>query len=320
MSAAPKVSIGVPTRNRCCYLQATVASALAQTYGNLEIVISDNYSSDDTRQYLSSIQDARVRIIFQNSDIGMVGNFNAVLNGASGEFFLLLSDDDLLEPTAIEKLMRPFLEEREGHASSTIGLSWCPCMNIDAEGRDLWQVRSGPAMESAIDLIQGLMSGGRGNVLSGTLIRTADGRSVGGYDNNRYGAVCDTANWGLVALHYDDVACVDEPLLRYRMHASSGTGRANCREWQRWARNMHEDFMAVLRKRGDERGVRRLEPLRANLLAQITVTVLMRYLGQPGWKELFAREIWAGRRFMFTPFVAKRLVKDGWKLLRLKKA
>ena len=83
---------------------------------------------------------------------------------------------------------------------------------------------------------------------------------------------------------------------------------------------MHEAFLSVLRERDDQEGERRLLRLRNNLLAQLTVEVLMRYLGKPGWKRLFAREIWAARSFMFTPFVAKRLAKDGWKLLRLKKA
>jgi glycosyltransferase involved in cell wall biosynthesis len=317
---AGKVTIGIPSRNRLDYLTAAMASVLLQTYQNLEVIVSDDESTDGTWEYLTAIKDPRVRAIRQKSKLGMVPNFNAVLELATGELFMLLSDDDLLEPTAIEKLSAPFWEGCGGHAASTIGLSWCPYINIDAGGRDLWKSRSGPAVESPAELIAGLFSGRRGIIVSGVLVRTADVRSVGGYNNDRHGTCCDAGNWGQSALHYDHVVCVQEWLMRYRMHSSSITGTANCRQWQEWVSNMHQDFMAVLRKRGDERGVQLLEPLRPNLLAQITVTVLMRYLGQPGWKQFFAREIWAGRSFMFTPFVARRLAKDGWKLLRLKKA
>jgi len=320
VNSLPKVTIGIPTRNRRTYLMESIASALGQTYENVEVVISDNNSSDDTWEHLSSLKDSRIHAIHQGSDTGMVGNFNAVLNAATGDLFLLLSDDDLLDPTAIEKLSLPFRMPTQGQDPSTIGMSWCGSINIDAEGRDLWQTRSGPPMESPVDLLEGLFSGGRGTLFSGTLIRTSDVKSVGGYNNERFGVVCDTANWGQVALRYEYIVCVREPLLRYRVHSSSGTGTAVCQQWQGWGRAMHDSFLSVLRERGDQAGVRRLIRLRNNLLAQLTVTVLMRCIGKPGWKRLFAREIWAGRSFMFTPFVAKRLAKDGWKLLRLKKA
>jgi glycosyltransferase involved in cell wall biosynthesis len=296
----------------------SIASALGQTYENVEVVISDNNSADDTWEHLSSLKDSRIHAIHQGSDAGMAGNFNAVLNAATGDLFLLLSDDDLLDPTAIEKLSLPLRMPTQGQDPSTIGMSWCPCINIDAEGRDLWQTRSGPPMESPVDLLEGVFSGTRGTQFSGTLIRTSDAKAVGGYDGERYGVLCDTANWGQVALRYERVVCVREPLMRYRVHSGGGTGDAACRQWQTWVRSQHETLMSVLRERGDQAGVRRLQRTLDNLLAQITVTVLMRYLGKPGWKRLFAREIWAARSFMFTPFVARRLAKDGWKLLRLK--
>jgi glycosyltransferase involved in cell wall biosynthesis len=318
MSSPSKVTIGIPTRNRRTYLMESLSSALAQTYKDLEVVVSDDDSSDDTWEYLSSLKDLRLRAMRQRPRLGMTGNFNAVLNAAAGDLFLLLNDDDLLDPTAIEKLSLPFRMPTQGQDPSTIGMSWCASINIDTEGRDLWQTRSGPAMESPVDLLEGVFSGTRGTHISGSLERTSDARSVGGYDNERFGVLCDFAHLGQVALRYEHVVCVPEPLLRYRLHSSSETGTAACRQWQNWMSAQYECFLAILRERGDQEGVGRLLRLRKNLLAQITVEVLMRYIGKPGWKRLFAREIWAGRAFMFTPFVAKRLAKDGWKLLRLK--
>jgi glycosyltransferase involved in cell wall biosynthesis len=317
MSDRPKVTVGIATRNRRAYLMEAVTSALAQTYKDIEVIISDDDSSDDTWGYVSSLKDPRIRAMRQSPNLRIVGNYNAILSAATGDLFVLLNDDDVLDPKAIEKLSSPFRMPTQGHDPSTIGLSWCGCIDIDPEGRELWRTRSGPPMESSVDLIEGLWSGTRGPHFSGILIRTSDARSVGGYRDEYYD-VSDCANWGQVALHYDHVVCVQEPLLRYRVHSSSYTGAATCRPWQESGLRMHEAFLSVLRERGDQEGVRRLLRVRNNLLAQLTVEVLMRYIGKPGWKRLFAREIWAARSFMFTPFVAKRLAKDGWKLLRLK--
>jgi glycosyltransferase involved in cell wall biosynthesis len=314
----PKISIGIPTFNRRDYMLATVQSALEQTYANIEVIVSDNASTDDTWEHLKAISDPRLKLLHQSANLGMTGNFNATLHAATGDLFLPLSDDDLLAPTAIEKLSRPFREPMPGTTPQTVGLTWCPCININSEGHDLWQTRSGPLVESPVALLEGLFTGKRGTQFSATMIRTQDARDAGGYNDDRYGVLCDTGNWGKVALRYKHVVCIQEPLMRYRVHSASDTGHANCEDWQTWANHQILDFAAILYAQHDLAGKKRIERVRGNLLAQITVTVLMRYIGKPGWKSLFAREIWKARSFMFTPFVAKRVLKDGWKLLRLK--
>jgi hypothetical protein len=250
----------------------------------------------------------------------MVANFSSCLNSATGELFLMLSDDDWLEPAAIEKLSRPFIESVHGLDPRTVGMTWCPCINVDAAGKPLWAVRGGPPVESPVSLLEGLFNGNRGPTFSAVMIRAGDGRAAGDYNNAHYGLCCDMANWGKAALRYDHVVCVDEPLMNYTIHTgtASGTSLAACRDWQLWIDHQVDDFSAIARERGDYEGERRLLRCRKNVLANITVTVLMRSMGRPGWVGAFAREFWRSRRFMLTPFVAKRIVKDGWKLLRLK--
>lgn len=316
MNSTPKVTVGIPTRNRREYVMEAIRSVLAQTYENLEVIVSDNQSSDDTWEHLSATGDPRVKAIHQHVDIGMVGNFNAVLEAASGDFFLLLSDDDLLKPSALEKLTAPFREA--GPQSASIGLSWCPCVVIDAHGGAMWETAGGPQSETSAEFISGLWLGHRGPRLASVMVRTQDARSVGGYDAERFGAVCDTANWAQVAIEYDKVFCAPNTLVMYRVHPSSGTSSAACRDWQDWGANLHAAVLERVKKRGSGPAIRSIEKSSKPLLANLTVDVLMRGMGKPGWKLQMAKEFWRSRTFMFTPYVAGRIAKDGVKLLRLK--
>jgi glycosyltransferase involved in cell wall biosynthesis len=295
-----------------------IESVLAQTHPQIEIVVSDNNSDDDTWERLQGITDPRVRAIRQASNIGMVGNFNACLEAATGELFLMLSDDDLLEPTAIEKLSQPLRDGIDGIQAKAVGITWCQAVILHADGNDLWMTRGGPRVESPASMLCGLFTGKRGPRFSSVMLRTADVIRVGGYNEDRYGAVCDTANWGVAALHYEQAVCIQQPLVKYTVHAKSETMRSACMDWQNWGKNMHDDMVAVLQRCGDVSEVERLKAVRNNLLANLTVTVLLPSIGQPGWIQRLGKEAWSSREYLMTPYVFVRLVREGWKMLRLK--
>lgn len=92
----PKLSIIIPTFNRADYLVEAIESALRQRSNDFELIVSDNCSSDDTsvvvERYLS---DPRFKYFRNSENIGMVGNWRrAVFEYSSGEWFIILSDDD----------------------------------------------------------------------------------------------------------------------------------------------------------------------------------------------------------------------------------
>ena len=117
MNNLPLVSIGIPTYNRAHSLSRALESALAQDYGNLEIVISDNASTDDTQAICEQFaqQNARVRYVRQPVNRGAVANFNAALQQARGEFFMWLSDDDWLDTDFVGACVQ-VLSERSDYA------------------------------------------------------------------------------------------------------------------------------------------------------------------------------------------------------------
>lgn len=93
----PLVSIGVPVYNAERYLKEALDSLLAQDYPNLEIIISDNASTDSTPHICQSYAAADSRVRYQRSEknIGALGNFDGLLKLASGKYFMWHAHDDL---------------------------------------------------------------------------------------------------------------------------------------------------------------------------------------------------------------------------------
>jgi glycosyltransferase involved in cell wall biosynthesis len=103
--AAPAVTIGIPVYNGERYLEEAIRSVLAQTRRDLELVISDNASTDRTpeicRDY--ALQDGRVRYFLNPTNLGAAPNYNLAFTYARGRFFKWLAHDDLITPTFAEK-------------------------------------------------------------------------------------------------------------------------------------------------------------------------------------------------------------------------
>jgi glycosyltransferase involved in cell wall biosynthesis len=108
------VSILIPTYNREHLIEETVQSALKQTYENIEIIIVDNKSTDNTWQVLEQLtaQDTRIKIFQNETNIGPVRNWMRCIDEASGEYGKILWSDDLIAPAFLEKTV-PFLKNEE---------------------------------------------------------------------------------------------------------------------------------------------------------------------------------------------------------------
>jgi glycosyltransferase involved in cell wall biosynthesis len=97
MSAPPKLSVGLPVYNGAKYLAEAIDALLGQSYTDLELIISDNGSTDGTadvcRHY--EAQDPRIRYLRQPRNIGLAANHNFVAEQARGMLFKWASNDDL---------------------------------------------------------------------------------------------------------------------------------------------------------------------------------------------------------------------------------
>jgi glycosyltransferase involved in cell wall biosynthesis len=102
----------IPTYNRVPFLTKALESALAQTYRNTEIIVSDNAASPEVAQLVASYGDRRVRYRHNNGNIGPLRNVLAAYREAKGDYVSTLHDDDLWEPTLLEELVPPLEADR----------------------------------------------------------------------------------------------------------------------------------------------------------------------------------------------------------------
>jgi glycosyltransferase involved in cell wall biosynthesis len=100
----PFFSIVLPTRNRADLLVFAVRSVLNQTFGNYELIISDNLSVDETSAVAQSFGDERIKYFRSEKSLSMGDNYELALSHAKGEFVTFLSDDDAYAKIFLERM------------------------------------------------------------------------------------------------------------------------------------------------------------------------------------------------------------------------
>jgi glycosyltransferase involved in cell wall biosynthesis len=106
------VSVVIPTRNRCRRLQLTLRSALAQRAVDLEVVVVDDGSEDDTYAAIGRLPDERVRVVRNDPPRGESGARNRGIAEATGAWIAFLDDDDLWAPDKLQRQVEALAETR----------------------------------------------------------------------------------------------------------------------------------------------------------------------------------------------------------------
>lgn len=131
----PLVSVCIPTYNRERFLLRAMRSALDQTYKRIEVLVSDNASTDNTMKLLGAVQDDRLRVHRQPRNLGPERNIRWLLEHATGEYLVVLSSDDYWEPHMLETAVRRMEQE------TNVGIHSTRAFYETEGGRVLW---SGP--------------------------------------------------------------------------------------------------------------------------------------------------------------------------------
>jgi glycosyltransferase involved in cell wall biosynthesis len=105
---APALSVGLAVRNGMRTVERCIASVLAQDLADIELVIGDNASDDGTRPLLQDYarRDPRIRLLLNESNIGIDENMKLVLQRSAGQLFRWISADDWLEPACFSSCAR----------------------------------------------------------------------------------------------------------------------------------------------------------------------------------------------------------------------
>jgi GT2 family glycosyltransferase len=108
--ASPTVSICIPVYNGIKFIDETIRSVQSQTMSDFELLVQDNRSTDGTWEFLEELRtrEPRLQTERNSENVGMSGNWNAVIERAQGNYVLLLSADDLLAPTFLAECIEAF--------------------------------------------------------------------------------------------------------------------------------------------------------------------------------------------------------------------
>lgn len=218
----PRVTIGIPTYNRATMtLPATLRSALAQSYSNVEIIVSDNCSTDETESVVRGFGSA-IQYFRQSENLGLNGNLNACVDRASGDYVLLLHDDDLIDPDFVEACMAAVSDSR------SVGLIRTGIRIIRADGTTLFErPNRATASTSMADLMFAWFRNETTQYCCNTLYNTRALREIGGF-HSRHNLFQDALAQVKVAAMYGH-AHVRDVMASWRRHDGNAGSAARAR-------------------------------------------------------------------------------------------
>jgi glycosyltransferase involved in cell wall biosynthesis len=234
MDKSKFVTIVIPTFNRAEMLKASISSALAQHHQEIEVLVMDNASTDNTREIVESFTDERLIYHRNDTNIGMIRNFNLALELNKNPFVVILQDDDLLLPGYAGEMVSRLLK------NPNAGFAYTMYRNVDAAGnpgrmQDLKGIPADTGIEDGKEYLHLLVSQQGLTIHSSTILYRASALLQTGYFDSPHSKHLNDFNLLVRLASKFDVAFVAKELAYIRTHAgqeteiewrsSAGTGR-----------------------------------------------------------------------------------------------
>lgn len=236
----PLVTICIPVYNSEKTLGETLASIVAQTYKNLEILIVDNCSTDGSIDIVNSFRDPRIRVFRNDSNIGCEPNWSKSIALASGEYTALFHSDDLYDKRIVEKQVS-FLVSHPmvlGVFTRADFINWKgDIVGFSGRSPDLKDKES----YSYRDLLLSVLRNGNTLVTPSPLIRSDTYKKLTPFRYDSYGTASDLDMWLRLAKD-GGIAILEEHLMKYRMLVKKGMSYYQ----YNYLRTGQEDFFKVL--------------------------------------------------------------------------
>jgi glycosyltransferase involved in cell wall biosynthesis len=206
---APRVSVIIPAYNACESLGETLDSVIAQTYGDWEVIVADDCSTDGTAD-LAANYHPRISCVRSPQNLGTGGARNLALAKAAGELVALLDDDDVWMPGYLQRQLACYDEAVA--AGKRVGIVCCGTIPFGSEGSGDCVYSRDPVTLAA--LLR------RNSIYTSALVPRALMVQLGGFATDCLGSE-DYDLWLRILETGHTVVAVDEPLTFYRV----GDGR-----------------------------------------------------------------------------------------------
>lgn len=216
-----RLSVCIPVFNPGPYLNEAIASVLAQSGVDFEVVIVDDASRPPVD--LSFIQpvDPRIRLLRNERNLGLVGNWNRCLSLATGEHITIFHQDDVMSADSLA-IRCDFLDH-----NPSAGFVHTDILTLDDTGRVVgghWAAQPLPAgLSPGMLFYRHLFAGLNFVACPSVMIRSECLRQLGGFDP-RLPFSCDMEMWLRIVSRYD-AGYLDEPLVAVRRHSGQETAR-----------------------------------------------------------------------------------------------
>ncbi len=204
ISRTPRLTIAIPTVNRAELLGRAIESALAQSSPDIEILVSDNGSTDETPAVIARYATRGLRTFRHSSTMSAARHGQFLIEQARGEFFLGLSDDDFLEPEFAAEVLAAF----DRHPESSFVYTGCAVHYEDVQVSAL----VGPPLEASADFLAQHYAGKRELCWCACVTRVRDLKELGPQPDDRI--LGDMFFWTKLAFR-GPIGCVPRVLSHY---------------------------------------------------------------------------------------------------------
>ena len=214
----PRLCVLMPVYNGGRYLRESIASILAQSFKDFELLIIDDGSTDDSVSIVKSFSDPRIRLVLNEHNIGVARTLNKGLELARGEFIARMDADDISLPKRFEKQLAAFNSCPEVVVVAT------KVQLIDSNSEDSGEWLEDVTTSTHEEIVRCLP---RANCIAhpSVMIKTAVARQYMYWDRNDPSQ--DYNLWLRLTANHLRIEKIDDILLKYRVHSQSITSESN---------------------------------------------------------------------------------------------
>jgi len=219
------VTVGVPVYNGEKYIRETLKSIVNQTYKNIEIIVSDNVSDDNTVKIVKKLmkEDNRIKLNINSENLGFSGNLNKLIELSNSEYIAIYHADDIYEKNIIEEQVKHLKENPKLAGCFTLGRVINGKGEIQNRDYFIYYERTLPSnLVVNLDFFVKKMCE-RGNlfICPTSMIKKSVYKELGGFNTNiKY--IEDQDMWTRILEKYN-LGIIKKELINYRIHENQGS-------------------------------------------------------------------------------------------------